>query len=110
MTTITISVAEEFSPCPAGRIQEDGPFPGEIFREKLLLPAMKANNKVIVDMVGTELAGSSFLEEAFGGLIRAGFTEKSLKAKLFLNSPRQSDPIRIWRFIHEEAIRSNRLQ
>lgn len=109
MSTQTISVAEDFSPAPAGRFFADGPYPGEAFREKLLLPAIKTHDKVIVDLEGTELAGSSFLEEAFGGLVRAGISETMLKAKLELKSPRSSDPVRIWRYIHDEALRSRRV-
>lgn len=81
---------------------DDGPYPGEAFRDNLLLPAIQANDKVIVDMNGTELAGSSFLEEAFGGMVRMGMSEAVLKKKMELRSSRSSDPIRIWRYIHEE--------
>lgn len=109
MSTSTIFVAEQFSPAPAGRFLDDGPFPGAAFRDNFLLPAIKGNDKVIVDMDGTELAGSSFLEEAFGGLVRAGLSEGLLRRKLELKSPRTSDPIRIWRYIHDEAVRSNRV-
>jgi hypothetical protein len=109
MTTKTISLAVDFSPSPAGRFPDDGPYPGAVFRDSLLLPAIKTSEMVIVDMKGTELPGSSFLEEAFGGLVRAGLTEHLLRAKLQLRSPRDSDPIRIWRYIHEEAVRSNKV-
>ena len=109
MTTKTITLAVDFSPSPAGRFPADGPYPGAVFRDKLLLPAIKSSEKVIIDMKGTELPGSAFLEEAFGGLVRAGLTEPLLRAKLQLNSPRDSDPIRIWRCIHEEAVRSNKV-
>jgi hypothetical protein len=109
MSTSTIFVAEDFSPAPAGRFPDDGPYPGASFRDKLLLPAIRENDKVVVDLDGTELAGSSFLEEAFGGLVRAGITEMVLKKKLELKSPRTSDQIRIWRFIHDQAVRSNRV-
>lgn len=108
MSTQTISVAEDFSPAPAGRFMDDGPYPGAAFRENLLLPAIQKNDKVIVDLEGTELAGSSFLEEAFGGLVRAGISETMLRAKLELRSPRSSDPVRIWRYIHDEEMRSGR--
>lgn len=109
MSTLTILVAEQFSPFPAGRFVDDGPYPGAVFRDKFLLPAIRRGDKVIVDLEGTELAGSSFLEEAFGGLVRAGISESTLKGQLELKSPRSSDPIRIWRYIHDEAIRSHRV-
>lgn len=105
MNIRTISVANEFSPSPAGRFADDGPYPGALFRDRFLLPAMKGEERVLVDLSGTELAGSSFLEEAFGGLIRAGFSEKFLREHLEVHSSRESDAIRVWRFIHEAASR-----
>ncbi len=107
MSTHTIRLAADFSPCPAGRFSEDGPYPGATFREQLLMPAIKAHDEVIVDMDGTEMAGSSFLEEAFGGLVRIGkLTESVLRKKLKVQSPRKTDEVRIWRYIHDEAQRS----
>ena len=107
MSTHTIRLAADFSPCPAGRYPEDGPYPGAAFRDGLLLPAMKQHDIVVVDMEGTEMAGSSFLEEAFGGLVRIGkMTESLLRKKLKVLSPRKTDEVRIWRYIHDEALRS----
>jgi len=71
-----ILIAKEFSDVPWGRYPEDGDFCGEIFREKHLLPALKRTNppeRVRVNLDGVEGFGSSFLEEAFGGLVRRGF-------------------------------------
>jgi|1186.fasta_scaffold1117858_1 hypothetical protein len=65
-----INVGRDFSPVPAGRRKEDGPFSGESFRERFLTDAIRNNVKVTVDLSGTEGYGSSFLEEAFGGLVR----------------------------------------
>ncbi|MDP3230733.1 MAG: STAS-like domain-containing protein [Acidovorax sp.] len=104
-----ISVANDFSPSPAGRFVDDGPYPGALFREEFLLPAMKGEQLVHVDLTGTELPGSSFLEEAFGGLVRAGFSEEFLRKHLVVRSSRESDSIRVWRFIQEAATRGTRM-
>jgi len=70
---IVINVAKDFSKTPFGRYQVDSPSSAEKFRDDLLIPALLNNpsEQIIVDfsnvMVGL---GSSFLEEAFGGLIR----------------------------------------
>ena len=74
---MTIDVAKEFSPYPSGRVTKDGDFNGERFRREHLLPAIhqalsKGNDtsSVVVDLDGVRAFGSSFLEEAFGGLAR----------------------------------------
>ena len=67
-----ISIANDFSRYPAGRYRDDGSDSGERFRDDLLVPALNdesnAGVKVIFD--GVAGFGSSFLEEAFGGLVR----------------------------------------
>ncbi len=60
------SIAEDFSRCPAGRKKTDGPHSGEALRE-ILVEKLK-DGPLTVDLSGTLGFGSSFLEEAFGGL------------------------------------------
>lgn len=74
---MTIDVANDFSAYPSGRVTKDGDFNGEKFRKEILIPAinnaMKTKNKpssVVIDLDGVRVFGSSFLEEAFGGLAR----------------------------------------
>lgn len=72
---------------PAGRFRSDGPFSGEAYREDVLLPALAVFDLVTVDLDGGFGFGSSFLEEAFGGLIRSGrFTKETLRSKLVIRS------------------------
>lgn len=70
----TISIAKDFSVTPGARYEQEGPFPGKEFREKLLSPvikqALESQSKLLVDLDGTAGLGTSFLEESFGGLIR----------------------------------------
>ena len=63
-------IAEDFSPYPAGRYPEDGEFNGTTFRRDHLVPALGEFDRVEVVFDGVAGFGSSFLEEAFGGLIR----------------------------------------
>jgi hypothetical protein len=69
-----INVANEFYKRPAGRVKDEGSYTGEHFREKFLTAMMKEaidkKEQLIIDFTGTTMAGSSFLEESFGGLIR----------------------------------------
>jgi hypothetical protein len=71
MTTIRVA---DFAPSPGGRYIADGAFSGEWFRDDILVPALRAaieaSTVLRVELDGTSGYGSSFLEEAFGGLIR----------------------------------------
>jgi hypothetical protein len=68
-----IRVAEH-ARSPGGRFKSDGPFSGEWFRDEILCPALRqaieVGEHLSVELGGTSGYGSSFLEEAFGGLIR----------------------------------------
>lgn len=91
----------DFSPFPAGRYIDDGPYSGQAFRDNVLIPNLNENDVVKVDLSGAFGFGSSFLEEAFGGLVRAGhFTLKMLKQRLKIES--EDDPMvvdEIWYYI-----------
>lgn len=66
-----IEVASDFSRTPGPRFKRLGPHSGEEFRERLLQALRTApTESVEVFLDGTEGYGSSFLEEAFGGLVR----------------------------------------
>ena len=69
-TMKTITIAEDFSKFPAGRFREDGKASGAAFRDDMLVVALRDDEKVAVVFDGVAGFGSSFLEEAFGGLVR----------------------------------------
>lgn len=71
----TIVIAESFSLYPGGRNSDDGDYNGERFRKEYLEPALKKNEDIRIDLNGTAGYGSSFLDEAFAGLIRAGIKD-----------------------------------
>lgn len=74
-----IKVASEFSNVPLGRFPDDSQFNGTTFRENWLIPALASHHLIQIDLDGAEGYGSSFLEEAFGGLVRIhGFTSAEL--------------------------------
>lgn len=70
---ITVNVAD-FTEFPGPRFAVLGLFSGEEFREKVLLNTIREHGAahISVNLDGTAGYGSSFLEEAFGGLVRAG--------------------------------------
>lgn len=67
---MVLNIAKEYSPFVAGRFPKHGPFNGERFRRDYLVPALKKNDKVILDIDGVVGLPSSFWEESLGGLIR----------------------------------------
>lgn len=78
-----VSIAKEFSRYPGGRLKDHGPYSGEEFRERVLIPLLKEYKRVVIDMTGTIGYGASFLDESFG---EAGkqFGYKALQEKLIL--------------------------
>lgn len=65
-----INIAKNFSIVPLGRYPTDSAYNGETFRNKILLPALKKNTPIEINLDGVDGYGSSFLEESFGGLVR----------------------------------------
>lgn len=82
----TINVASDFSRTPGGRYREDSDNSGQRFREDVLVPALNHEPKfdrVVIELDGVFGYPSSFLEEAFGGLIREeGFRSADLIQKI----------------------------
>jgi hypothetical protein len=73
----------DFSRYPAGRTDNDGPFNGTKYRTEYLVPALQAaivaHDKLRVRLDGVRSFGSSFLDEAFAGLVRyEGFSVEQL--------------------------------
>lgn len=77
-----IRIAQDFTEFPGGRYPEDGDGNGTTFREKFLLPAINRKQKTTIVLDGTRGYPSSFLEEAFGGLIRQGITADQISEYL----------------------------
>jgi hypothetical protein len=101
----TINIGKDYSETPLGRYRDDGDYNGERFREEFLKPALAADQKVIVEIDDVEGYGSSFLDEAFGGLVREGyFNPAQLKQKLEIRSSNPDFGLYrelIWKYITE---------
>ena len=101
-----IQLAKQFTRYPGGRYRKHGDGSGQEFREDYLLPAFKSDEAVIVSMDDTAGYPASFLEEAFGGLIRAGITFDEIKRKLTLLAEKdefKAYPEIAWRYIEDAA-------
>lgn len=100
MSELRLSVARDFSPYPGPRYVHQGPNSGEKFR-KVLVKELRKGAHVLVDLDGTTGFGSSFLDEAFGGLIREeGFRLAELKRMIRI----KSDLDRSYKIEAEEAM------
>ncbi len=100
MSEIMINVSQTFTKMPCVRNRDDGDFSGQEFREDVLIPALKSDSKVIVDLRGVLALGSSFLDEAFAGLVRNhGFTARELHNRMEIRFELQSYIDDIWRRI-----------
>lgn len=87
----TVHVAKDFSRYPAGRVFADGPYNGQLFRQRFLESAIRAQKSLTIELDGVRGYGSSFLEEAFGGLVRStGLEPASVLNLLELRSSNKS--------------------
>ncbi len=102
MNKVMISIAKDFTDTPGGRNRTDGPYSGERFRDDVLVPALE-RGEVEVDLDGVLGFGSSFLEEAFGGLVRRGFPLPRLRKDLRIHSSLDIYKDRIWRYIEDAS-------
>ncbi len=70
----TIVIAKQYTKKPGGRFRKEGEYSGEDFRETILKKEYEISKKnkeeLVVNLDGGYGYGSSFLEEAFGGLVR----------------------------------------
>jgi STAS-like domain of unknown function (DUF4325) len=100
MSSKTIRMAEDFTRFPAGRYVSDGRYSGERFRRDLLVPALKMADRVEIELDGAMGYGSSFLEEAFGGLVRVeGFSSADLANRIVPVSSDDMLVTEIWQYI-----------
>lgn len=81
-----INIANEYTKSPGGRFIDEGKYSGEDFRESKLAPAFEKcqenGEELVVNLDGGYGYGSSFLEEAFGGLARKTHNKNILKISL----------------------------
>lgn len=96
----------DFSRTPSGRYPKDGPDNGQDFRTKFLVPAFREAEHVAVNLDGAAGYPSSFLDEAFGGLVRSeGLSSAALHNRLVVQCDEaelQRYVSLIWRYIDRE--------
>lgn len=108
MTTMTtLNVASQFGRFPGGRFRRISEYSGEEFREQYLEPVIKDGGKAVVVLDGVAGYGSSFLEEVFGGIVRAmrWLTREEVNRHLVVQTTRPSWLIEVNQYIDDELIR-----
>ncbi|MGQ3211613.1 STAS-like domain-containing protein [Shinella sp.] len=97
----TISIADDFTKYPGGRYRKHGKGSGEEFRDDYLVPAIEKQEQLEIVLDGTAGYSSSFLEEAFGGLVRRGFRQDQLRQllKFKANGAFKTYEGMIWKFV-----------
>lgn len=86
-----INIAQDWSRSPTGRYPSDGKSNGTDFKKRMIIPFLKDFDEFFVDLDGTYGYGSSFLDEAFAGLVRDGLmTKEEFRRKFIFKS--EEDP------------------
>lgn len=101
-----ILISSEFTSTPFGRYRGDGPESGEVFREKVLIPAFAEHQRVELVLDGLDGLPSSFWEEVMGGIIRSGMTLKDLNDRLLVTTSENEMEtfVRLgWRYAEDAA-------
>jgi hypothetical protein len=74
-----LNIGKDFSPDPAGRFYTDGDASGEQFREEVLKDlVLGLTSGDFLDITlddGVDSYGSSFLNEAFAGMVKYGYIQ-----------------------------------
>lgn len=107
-----LKISRDFSSTPGPRYEQEGGYSGEVFRKKVLKPiiesALQERTHLVIDLDGTAGYGTSFLEEAFGGLIREdGFSFDDLNKCLIFISEEEPYLIEDIKSYLEEAVNEN---
>lgn len=70
MSVLHIDIGNDFARHLGARYRTDGKNSGEEFREDVLEPAFAKNDLIVIDLDSIGGYSASFMEEAFGGLVR----------------------------------------
>ena len=119
-----LDVAKEFTATPIGRYRADSSRSGEVFREDILRPALRAaaaaGETIEIDFSGMAGLNPSFLEEGFAGLARVPdpTTGKKMTGDEIFAAIKFADTVdylrpyleKVKKYIREEAARQDAAQ
>jgi hypothetical protein len=99
---VRVNISKQFTKLPGGRYKRLGPFSGEEFRDNFLVGPLRQGKTVVVELDGVRGYGSSFLEEAFGGVVR----ELDLDPIEALRRLKVESSVESWKLDVEDYIRN----
>lgn len=101
-----INISRDFSETPGGRFISEGSHSGEEFRKRILGPkyseAINKKEQLTIEFDGCFGYATSFLEEAFGGLVRERKEKGILKNMIFISE----DDITVPRLIEKYVVKA----
>ena len=100
----------DFTEFPGPREKKYGDYSGEEYRDTILIPEINKGEQFAVCLDNVFGYGSSFLEEAFAGLIRKGVPEETVLniAENLISNDDPSLIVEINQYIQEELERQNK--
>lgn len=100
-----IVIARDFSAFPGGRYIAHGKGSGELFRRDFLVPILDRSEAAKIQLDGAVGYPSSFLEEAFGGLVRLGYSPSQIRRTFTIEAgPAYAPYVRlIWDYVDKAA-------
>ena len=108
---VFIKISEVFSDTPGGRLIVEGDYSGELFRDTILIEkiieAQSKGELLEIDFDGCYGIGTSFLEEAFGGLVRKYHLHGTLQIMRFISTEDETVPGNIKKYIEEAEEKDN---
>lgn len=109
-----VKIARDFTTKPGGRYIEEGAYSGELFRDRLVYPALlkvlKQNQRLVIDFDGCYGFETSFLEEAFGGMVRKYGIIGLLKSITLVSTEDETIPGLISKYVNAEEKKQRHLK
>ena len=102
---IEIKISRDFSVIPGGRTIAEGNFSGEEFRDTILMrkycEAEEQDTQLLINFDDCYGIGTSFLEEAFGGLVRVYHKHGVMDRIIIVATEDETIPENIKRFVED---------
>lgn len=103
-----LKISDDFSKTPGGRLKDEGEFSGEEFRDTILLPAYEQceeNGETLeINFDDCIAFATSFLEEAFGGLVRKYGKSNVMNRIRLISHDDDSIPFLIEKYVNEAEL------